>query len=194
MANADAAFGFRPINKDGSPYSGATVRCVIATTSTAACFIGDPVKLHANGSVSGYQAVAQAATTDPVYGVVTAFEANPDALGDQYRKTVTQRFCQVVRANQGQFFEVQSDDDTTPLAETGVGLNATYLIGTGSTFYGTSGAELDSNTAAATSSLDLQIHGLVDRADNLLAGTGSTNKNVIVTFNDSQSKNFRTGV
>jgi hypothetical protein len=144
--------------------------------------------------VSGYQAVAQAATTDPVYGVVTAFEANPDALGDQYRKTLTQRFCQVVRANQGQFFEVQSDDVGTALTETDVGLNATYLIGTGSTFYGTSGAELDSNVAAATSSLDLQIHGLVDRADNLLAGTGSTNKNVIVTFNDSQSKNFRTGV
>jgi hypothetical protein len=42
--------------------------------------------------------------------------------------------------------------------------------------------------------MDLQIVGLVDRVDNQLSGTGSTNKNVIVTFNDPQNKAFRTGV
>jgi len=194
MANANAAFGFRPINRDGSAYSGGTVRCVVPSTATAATFIGDPVILDTDGSIDGYQAVAQAATTNPVYGVVTAFEADPDNLSDQYRKALTKRFCQVVRAGSETFFEVQSDDDTTALAETGVGLNATYLIGTGSTQYGVSAAVLDSNTAAVTSSLDLQIHALVDRADNLLSGTGSDNKNAIVTFNDNQSKNFRTGV
>lgn len=194
MANANAAFGFRPINRDGSAYSGGTVRCVVPSTATAATFIGDPVILDTDGSIGGYQAVAQAATTNPVYGVVTAFEADPDSLGDQYRKALTQRFCQVVRAGSGMFFEVQSDGDSSDLTETEVGQNATYLIGTGSTVYGKSGAELDSSSAAVTSSLDLQIHGLVDRADNLHSGTGSTNKNAIVTFNDSQSKNFRLGV
>ena len=54
--------------------------------------------------------------------------------------------------------------------------------------------EVDSDGASTTSTLDLQIVGLVDRADNLLSGTGSTNKNVIVKFNDPQDKPFRTGV
>jgi hypothetical protein len=194
MANPDAAFGFRPIKRDGSPYNGGTLRCVIATTATAATFIGDPVKLTAAGSIGGYQQVVQAAAGDPVFGVVTAFEANPDALSDQYRKVSTQRYCQVVRATPETYFEIQSDDDTTALAEADVGLNANFIVATGSTQYGVSGIELDSDTANTTSSLDLQIHGLVDRADNLLAGTGSTQKNAIVTFNDYQSKTWRTGV
>lgn len=194
MANPDAAFGFRPILRDGSPYSGGTIRCVIATTATAATFIGDPVKRQADGSIDGYPQVVQAAAGDPVYGVVTAFEANPDALSDQYRKVATQRFCQVVRATPETLFEIQSDDDTTALAIADVGLNANFIVGAGDTAYGVSGVELDSNGAASTSSLDLQIHALVDRADNLLSGTGSTNKNAIVTFNDYQSKTFTTGV
>lgn len=192
MANADAAFGFRPINRDGSPYNGATLRCVIAAADTTATFIGDAVKLGGT-SDTGYPSVTQCAAGDPVFGVVTAFEANPDALGDQYRKASTKRFCQVVKA-EGNYFEVQSDDDTTALAVTDVGLNANFIVGSGSTAYGVSAMELDSSGLSTTSTLDLQVVGLVDRADNLLSGTGSTNKNAIVQFNDPQSKPQRTGV
>ena len=192
MANADAAFGFKPINMDGSPYNGATQRMVFATSATAASFIGDPVKI-AGSSINGYPTVAQAAAGDPVYGVVTSFEADPAALQNQYRLVATQRFCQVVVADGSKYFEIQSDDDTTALAEAGVGLNANFIVAAGSTVTGLSGIELDSDGAAATSTLDLQIIALVDRADNLLSGTGSTNKNAIVRFNDTQNKNFRTG-
>lgn len=192
MANADAAFGFRPINRDGSPYNGATIRCLFPSTDTTAAFIGDAVKLGGSSS-SGYPTVTQCAAGDPVYGVVVAFEANPDSLSDQYRKASTARFCQVVIASNS-YFEVQSDDDTTALAEASVGLNANFVVGSGSTTYGTSGMELDSDTVSTTNTLDLQIVGLVDRADNLLSGTGSTNKNAIVQFNDPQNKPGRTGV
>jgi hypothetical protein len=192
MANADAAFGFRPINRDGSPYNGATIRCVIAAADTTATFIGDAVVLDGT-SDTGYPGVSQAAAGEAVFGVVTAFEADPDGLGNQYRIASTKRFCQVVGADQS-YFEIQSDDDTTALAEAGVGLNANFVVGTGNTTYGVSAMELDSDGAATTSTLDLQIVGLVDRADNLLAGTGSGNKNVIVRFNDPQSKPFRIGV
>jgi hypothetical protein len=192
MANADAAFGFRPINRDGSPYNGATIRCVIAAADTTATFIGDAVVLDGT-SDTGYPGVSQAAAGEAVFGVVTAFEADPDGLGNQYRIASTKRFCQVVGADQS-YFEIQSDDDTTALAEAGVGLNANFVVGTGNTTYGVSAMELDSDGAATTSTLDLQIVGLVDRADNQLADTGSTNKNVIVRFNDPQSKPFRTGV
>lgn len=192
MANANAAFGFRPVKRDGSPYNGATQRCVIAAGDGTATFIGDAVKL-AGASDTGYPTVIQAAAGDAVFGVVTAFEANPDALSDQYRKASTKRFCQVALA-QDTLFEVQSDDDTTALAEATVGLNADFVVGTGSTAYGVSAMELDSDGASTTNTLDLQIVALVDRSDNLLAGTGSTNKNAIVRFNDPQSKAGRTGV
>lgn len=192
MANADAPFGFRPVNRDGSPYNGATLRCVIAAADATAAFIGDAVKLDGS-SDTGYPGVTQCAAGDPVFGVVTAFEANPDGLGDQYRKASTKRFCQVVPAV-GTYFEVQSDDDTTALATTDVGLNANFIVGSGNTTYGISGMELDSSGASTTNTLDLQIVGLVHREDNLLSGTGSTNKNAIVQFNDPQQKAGRTGV
>ena len=192
MANADAAFGFRPVNRDGSPYNGATLRAVFPAADTTAAFIGDAVKL-AGASDSGYPTVSQCAAGDPVFGVVTAFEANPDGLGDQYRKASTKRFCQVAMAANS-YFEVQSDDDTTALAEADVGLNANFIVGSGNTSYGTSAMELDSSGLSTTNTLDLQVVALVDRADNLLAGTGSGNKNAIVQFNDPQNKPGRTGV
>ena len=193
MANVDAPFGFRPVNRDGSPYSGGTLRGVFAAGTDTATFIGDPVKTQGT-SIDGYPTLIQAAAGDPVMGVVVAFEANPDALGDQYRKASTQRFCQYVTVD-NTYFEVQSDDDTTALAITDVGLNANFVADVaGSTAYGTSGFELDSSGAATTNTLDLQIVSLPDRADNLLAGTGSVNKNAIVKFNDPQSKALRLGV
>jgi len=192
MANVDAAFGFRPINMDGSPYNGANVRAVFATSATAASFIGDPIKI-AGSSVNGYPTVAQCAAGDPVLGVVTSFEANPDNLATQTRLAATQRFCQVCVAQGSKYFEVQSDGVGGDLAEASVGLNANFVVAAGSTVTGYSGVELDTNTAAATSSLDLQIVALVDRVDNILSGTGNTNKNAIVRFNDTQNRNFRLG-
>ena len=192
MANADAPFGFRPVNRDGSPYNGATMRCVIPAGDGTATFIGDAVKLDGT-SINGYATVVQAAAGDPVLGVVTAFEADPDGLGNQYRLASTQRFCQVAMATDG-YFEVQSDDDTTALAITDVGNNANFVVGSGSTVTGMSAMELDSSGATTTATLDLQIVGFPERADNLLSGTGSTNKNVIVRFNDPQLKHGRTGV
>ncbi len=192
MANADTPSGFRPVGADGGPYNGVTRRCVLATGDGTATFIGDAVKI-AGTAIDGYPTLAQCAAGDPVLGVVVAFEANPDALGDQYRKSSTQRFCQYVSVDNS-YFEVQCDDDSTATPITAVGLNANLVVGSGSTQYGKSGMELDSDTDDTTSTLDLQIVSLVDRTDNLLSGTGSTNKNAIVKFNDPQSKAARTGV
>ena len=192
MANADSAFGFRPINLDGSPYNGATLRCVFAAADATAAFIGDPVKLDGS-SDTGSPGVSQCAAGDPVFGVVTAFEADPAALGNQYRLASTKRFCQVAPVTNA-YFEVQENGADGALAEAAVGLNANMVVAAGSTSYGLSGVELDASTEATTSTLDLQIVGLVNREDNLLSGTGNANKKVIVKFNDPQAKPLRTGV
>lgn len=198
MANANAPFGFRPINYDGSPYNGATVRCVFPASDAIATHIGDAVDLL-GGSDTGYPSVTQADAGDPVYGVVTAFEANPDNLSQQYRVASTKRFCQVAVANDG-YFEVQSDDDTTAILASDVGMNVNFIQAqAGSNYTGLSGQELNSDTVASTTTLDCQIVALKDSPDNDLsagttAGTGGTNKIVIVRFNDPQGKPGRAGV
>lgn len=186
MANADAAFGFRPVNRDGSPYNGATLRCVIASGDGTATFLGDAVKL-AGSSQSGAPTVIQCAAGDPVFGVVTAFEASPTDLEAQYRKASTERFCQVAIA-ETTYFEVQ--DDGTITADS-AGLNANFVVGTGSTVFGTSAMEIDSTTEATTATLDLQLVAPVNRADN---DASTANSTWIVRFNDPQSKPGRTGV
>ena len=193
MANPDSAFGFKPYVADGSPYSGATVRCVFAAADATAAFIGDPVLLDGSSS-EGAPGVTQCAAGEQVYGVVMAFEVNPDDLAAQYRKASTKRFCQVLPATQYNLWEIQCDDAGTATTEAMVGRNAGYEVAAGSTTYGVSGFELDSSDDNTTSTLDLQIVGFVNRADNLLSGTGSTNKNAIVRFNDPQMQQQATGV
>ena len=192
MANTDNASGFRPVFRDGSPYNGATLRCVFAAADTTAAFLGDAVTLDGSSN-TGYPGVSQAAAGEPVFGVVTGFEVNPDSLSDQYRKASTLRFCQVTPAA-GTYFEVQENGADDALLGAAVGLNANYVVAAGSTVYGKSGMELDASTEATTSTLDLQIVGLVDRADNLLSGTGNATKKVIVKFNDPQDAKWRIGV
>ena len=179
MANTDGKFGFRPINRDGSPYNGATLRCSFAAADTTAAFIGDAVTLDGS-STGGYPGVTQSVAGGDVFGVVTAFEANPDALSDQYRKASTLRYAQVTPAI-GSYFEVQDDGTITAASS---GLNANFIVAAGDTAYGISGMEIDSTTEATTNTLDLQLVMPVDRADN---DASVANSNWIVRFNVPQS-------
>jgi hypothetical protein len=187
MANSDAAFGFRPVSKDGSPYSGGTFRCSIAAADTTATFIGDAVTIDGS-STGGYPGVTQSAAGDDVYGVVTAFEADPaTSLDDQYRKASTLRYCQVASVINTEF-EVQ---DNGSLLAASSGLNAAFIVGTGNTAYGTSHMEADSGTEATTNTLDLQLVRPVDRED---SDASLANSKWIVRFNTpSQAQNSVTG-
>lgn len=194
MANTDAAFGFRPVNRSGSPYNGATRRVAFASGDSTATFIGDAVKIAGSGqsdNEGSYPTVAQAAAGDPVLGVVVSFEADPaTSLEDQYRKASTSRYAHIVMAEDA-YFEVQADDAGSTLAAADIGLNADFVVGSGSTTTGMSAMELDTSTKATTATLDLQIVEIVPRADNEV---GAANQKVIVRFNDWQQKAGRTGV
>jgi hypothetical protein len=191
MANADAPFGFRPINMDGTPYNGATLRCSIAAADTTSTFIGDAVTLDGSSN-GGYPGVSQAATTEAVFGVVTAFEADPaTSLDDQYRKASTLRYCQVALADRA-YFECQSNGADASLPAAASGLNAEFAVTAGDTAYGHSKTEIDAATEATTADLDLQLVMPVDRPDNDVT---LANANWIVKFNDPQTATpDRTGV
>lgn len=193
MANADAAFGFRPVNRAGSPYNGATERCVIVAANTVATFVGDAVKMDATGgvtSVEGAITVEQAAAGDPIYGVIVSFEPERDDLTVAFRPTAAQtndRFCAVAPVNDGYFI---CQDDGTLLAAS-AGLNADFVVGSGSTVTGLSAMEINASTEATTNTLDLQLVAPVFRADN---DETTANADWIVRFNDPQTKSLRLGV
>lgn len=189
MANTSTPNGLVPrFMLDGSPYNGATVRCVIPSGDGTATFIGDAVKLSGT-SIGGYPTVIQAAAGNEVFGVVTSFEFDPTDLSKQYRAASTQRYCRVVPALDV-IFEVQEDAVGGALAITAVGEMADIVVGSGSTSSGLSGMQLDSSTSSS-SAATLQILGFVDRADNEPA---SANAKVLVRIAESSLRGDPTGV
>ena len=169
MTNADTPFGLRPAsNLDGSPYNGAVRTYSTASGDGTAIFIGDPVKLSGTSStVDGeeYIDVDQAATGDVIAGVVVGVVAETrDSL--VYRAASTTRLLLVAPPNL--LYEIQEVSGGTPLAAADMGLNANFVVGSGSTTTGLSGVELNNATEATTNTLDLQIVGKVRRADNAI--------------------------
>lgn len=180
MANADAAFGFLPINRQGGVYNGATQRCYVATSATAGpLFIGDVVTLAGTASTDGYPSVKEAAATDAAYGVVTSFEANPDNLSLPYRAASTARYCQVVPCV-GNYFIAQFNG-VSEAAD--VGLNTIYVVGAGSTVTGKSTTELSATDVGTSIADEVKIIAFVDKPDNDLT---LTNAKAIVMFNEPQ--------
>jgi hypothetical protein len=189
MANPDAPFGFRPVGRNGGPYNGPLHRVFIPSAATTTdIFVGDIVQLLGSASTDGYPAVdVVSAVGDVPYGVVTAFEANPSNLEQQYAPKATARYAKVVLCDEA-VFEVQADD-TMALAD--VGGNLDYVLGAGSTVTGMSGFELDASAVTTTAGDVLQIQSFVDRADN---DPTLTNANVIVKFNDAATHPDRLGL
>lgn len=168
MANADTPFGLRPVRKlSGSPYNGAVNIFSTASGDGTAIFLGDPVKLSGTSSTvrgSVYTDVDQAATGDVMVGVVVG--VLPDTRDSLiYRAASTTRLVAVC-TDVDMLYEIQEVSGGTALTAAAIGLNANFVVGSGSTTTGYSGVELNNATEADTNTLDLQIVGLSDRADN----------------------------
>lgn len=168
MANADRAVGLLPVRHvTGAPYNGAARVFSTASGDATAIYVGDPVKLSGTSStINGvvYTDVDQAATGDVIVGVVVG--VLPDTADSLiYRAASTTRRV-LVATDPMLEYELQEVSGGTPLTAAAIGLNANFVVGSGSTTTGLSGVELDNSTEATTNTLDLQIVGLVARADN----------------------------
>jgi len=168
MANADRAAGFLPVRYiTGAPYNGAADVYSTATGDATAIFLGDPVKLSGTSTtINGvvYADVDQAATGDVIIGVVVGvLPVTNDSL--IYRAASTARRL-LVATDPSLLYEIQEVSGGTALTAAAIGLNADFVVGTGSTITGFSGVELNNVGEATTNTLDLQILGLVSRADN----------------------------
>lgn len=199
MANANFPFGLRPVNDMGAGvYSGAIQQFSVPTSDATAIFVGDPVKRvttsqFINGQVFGD--IAQAATGDVMCGVVVGFLADTrDSL--IYRAASTQRIA-LVCVDPAALFEIQQVTGGTPLTANEVGLNANFVVGSGSTVTGQSGVTIDNAAEATANTLDLKIVAMVNRADNdpgAAVGTGADASRFLVRINRHLFSNQIAGV
>jgi hypothetical protein len=170
MANTDNAFGLKPVqHRNGAPYNGAFRLYSTLTTDGTAIYIGDPVILSGTSStINGriYSDVDQAATGNVVTGVVIGVQpVTQDSL--RYRAGSTARLL-MVADDPDLLFEIQEVSGGTALTANDAGLNANFVVGTGSTVTGLSGVELNNASEATTNTLDVHIVGPVQRDDNAI--------------------------
>lgn len=179
MANADTSFGLRPVSYlSGGAYSGHVRPYFKAAGYATAMFVGDPIVFVNTGNttpvtdlvggefpIGTLQSVEQGAAGGPFGGVVVGFGADPDNLNRSYSPASTEAIVWVAD-DPNLVFEIQEASGGTALTAAAVGLNASVVVGSGSTTYGTSGVELDNSTEATTATLELKLLGIVNRDDN----------------------------
>lgn len=190
MANTDNAFGLKPVqHRNGAPYNGAFR--LYSTDDATAIYIGDPVILSGTSqTVNGkiYSDVNQAATGDVITGVVIGVQpVTQDSL--RYRAASTIRLV-MVADDPDLLFEIQEVSGGTALAANDIGLNANFVVGSGSTVTGLSGVELNNSGENTTNTLDVHIVGIAQRDDNAIG----EHCKWLVTINRHQFANQIAGI
>jgi hypothetical protein len=184
---------------DGSSCDSGQVNAyLVPSTDSTALFIGDPVIVNGTASIPTVASefkghtlpqVIRATAGSGAYttGVVVGVEPITND-STPYRVASTERIV-YVSDDPDQLYSIQEDSDTSTLAVTNTQQNADFVIGTGSTVTSLSAAEINSDTADTTATLQLRIERLLPREDN---ATGD-NAEYIVRFNLHQKRNT-TGV
>ncbi len=199
MANTSKIRGFIPVKHvNGSPYNGQSNIYATAAADGTALFVGDPVKLAADGNAQGIQLVTKATAgaaalgvvvgvintkLDPVAGTMSGGSISLDT--PVYRPASTAQYVLVCDAPDV-VYEVEAvtgSNASYSFAVADVGQNADLSTVAGSTVTGTSAAALDMATKNTTATLQWKILGVVQRPDNEI--TGASTK-VLVKINNAQ--------
>ena len=185
MANQQGNFGFRPVLMMGSAYQGqGQQQMTIASNETNSIFMGDPVVLNANGSISrGSTAGAELVGvfngcfyTDPTTQKPTFSNHYPGAI-------VASDIVANVISDPDVVFEVKCDDANAGRAQVGSTCNiATYAAG--STKSGISGVAIDGSTFDTSNASNFAVYDLSTDLDN--SDYTAANANILVRINKHQ--------
>jgi hypothetical protein len=179
MANTSKIRGFIPVKHvNGSPYNGQSNIYATAAADGTALFVGDPVKLAADGNAQGIQLVTKATA-----GTMSGGSISLDT--PVYRPASTAQYVLVCDAPDV-IYEVEAvtgSNASYSFAVADVGQNADLSTVAGSTVTGTSAAALDMATKNTTATLQWKVLGVVQRPDNEI--TGASTK-VLVKINNAQ--------
>lgn len=193
MANANTAYGLRPINQNGTPWSGQGMMVNMLASYGTNVFIGDPVV--ATGATDAFGVpvvtVATAGAGNTVLGAFMGIMNGPAGSG----VTVTRDlpvYRQASIANYGwivddpdQLYTVQEDSVGGAIAAaTSAFANGNLVSGAGSTITGYSGWQLQSSTvsSSANTTYQLRLLGLLRGPDNVIG----TNAKWVVKLNNPQ--------
>jgi hypothetical protein len=194
MANKDIISGFTPIGTlSGADYHGKMRRVAFAAGDSVAAFPGDLVKLTGTTDATGkLPIVAQGTAGAAGIGVLVSLEpdfTDEGTLNTNYRVASTARIGKVL-FGQDVLYTIQEDSVGNAIEITEAGFNCDVTVGSGNTITGASGMELESTTAANTSSLNVRLHHVFDAPDNELGD----NADWVVSINASQEALNQTGV
>jgi len=194
MANSDKPNGLTPIGTlSGSDYHGKMRKVAFAAGDSVAAYVGDLVKLTGTVDATGkIPVVAQSAAGDASIGVLVSLDF--DASDEGGLMTPLTRAASTARTGQVLFgqdvlYKIQEDSDSNAIEITEAGLNCNIIVGTASNVTG-SGMELDSTSAAGTSTLNMRLHHVFDSPDNVLGN----NAEWVVSINASQEALNQTGI
>jgi len=195
MANISKINGFKPVKHiTGAPYNGQANIYATSASDGTALFVGDVVKLAADGNTQGIQFVAAATagvagTGAPVLGVVVGIKPNYtnenfSSTGVAASTAATLLVCDDPRAT----YEVESD---ATLAITDVGSNVD-IISTEATLSGVmyiSNYKIDGSSGVTTAATPVQVVKLLKGAT-----SGTLGDRALVRLNDTSIVPGATGV
>lgn len=182
MSTVSRINGFRPVKTVlGTPYSGQSEVCFMASGDSTVVMVGDAVQLAGDArAATGVPTVTRQATATGVpYGIVvgilftgmgdvTNVPPVTDLNTPVFRRASTDRYV-LVCTDPNVIYEVQiaGAGPAAAAATALVGLNGQFLLTAGNTTSGASGMQLDSAGTATTATLPLKIVGIPNRPDNV---------------------------
>lgn len=194
MANTDRPSGLRPVRyRNGNPWNGKSRPYYVSTTPTTGMFIGDPVDIAGDSNTAEVVVIggkfqpgalsrvtlATAGDGNRISGVITG--VMPTTRDSEIYREGSTAAVVLVCDDPDVVFEIQ-DDAAGSLATTTVGENADLAAGTGSTFTGRSGWELDGTSVAADSSSQLLIERMANIEEENTASGGNAKWEVIINL------------
>ena len=194
MANQDQPHGLTPIGTlSGSDFHGKMRRVAFAAGDSVAAFVGDLVKLTGTVDATGkIPVVAQSAAGNASIGVLVSLDFDADdessLMTPLTRAASTARTGQVL-FGQDVLYRMQEDSDGNAIEIAEAGLNVNIIVAAGNNVTG-SAMELDSTSAAGTSSLNMRLHHVWDGIGNDLGD----NAEWVVSINASQEALNQTGI
>lgn len=209
MANTSKINGFRPVKHvTGAPYNGQANIYGVASGDSTALFVGDVVKLAADGNAAGIQyvtahAAGVAGTGQPALGVVVGvintkldpvdgrMSAGSISLDTPvYRPGSVEQYVLVADAPD-LIYEVEATaaGSAYSFAVADIGQNANIFAGSGSTTTGNSAHSLNMSDKGTAATLPFKIVGVSKKIDNEV--TGNYTK-VLVQINNHQFKSVGT--
>jgi len=203
MANISRINGLKPVqHKNGSAYNGQATLYAVSSSNGTAIFVGDLVKLAADGNAAGIQHVVPATagtagTGAAALGVVVGVgNAKLDRVeGSMSTGSIVLDTPQYLAASTAGYVLVADATDIVheveatnggaaySFAVADVGQNCNLYAGAGSTTTGASQHSADLGDKGTTATLPLKIAGVSKKVGNEV--TGNYTK-ILVTLNNSQ--------